>query len=318
MRVFASSLSVTVAAAFLTGCAAIPSSPGQSLTSTYFLPSQQLRKPKSSARLYVAAQKNNEVLIYPESSYYHSPIGKITSGVSAPYGLYRDSAGNLYVANQGSTSVTVYAPGSTQPSTTYTQDLVDPTFMIVDAAGDLFVGNSLSGKSCNGGTVVEYQPGSTNAYQVLSLPGYEADGMDFDQQGNLYVAYRVCGKKEVGDIEEFAPGSSQGKRLGIRDHYPGGLIVDSQGNILEVEAAQWNAVSFIKPGKKYPTFRLKLPGGEVPVDIALTSDQSKLFVSTGDYVYETNYPITASSTWTPVDSVSGAGTGIALSNGQTF
>jgi DNA-binding beta-propeller fold protein YncE len=276
-----------------------------------------VQRSTSGPFLYVAAEAANEVLIYPESGYHRSPVGKITSGVSSPYGLYVDQSGNLYVANQSPPTVTVYAPGSTYPSATYSQDLVRPHYMVVDQYGDLFVSNAPL-RGCGTATVVEYQPGSQNAYQTLHVPGYEADGIDLDQQGNLYVAYRFCGTR-VGGIEKFAPGSSQGENLRIRDYEPQGLIVDNAGDILAVETVKWDSVAFIRAGKRYPEFRVKLPEGNVPVELAITSDQSRLFVSSYDgYVYVTNYPITASSTWTVEDQVSNTPQGIALSNGQTF
>jgi hypothetical protein len=84
-----------------------------------------------------------------------------------------------------------------------------------------------------GGTVVEYASGSTNAYKVLQTPGVEADGMDFDVRGNLYVAYRTNDRKRHGSIEEFASGSTQGKVLGRTLNEPQGLIVENSGNILK-------------------------------------------------------------------------------------
>ncbi|MGC2407064.1 MAG: hypothetical protein WA431_11710 [Candidatus Cybelea sp.] len=89
----------------------------------------------------------------------------------------------------------------------------------------------------HGGTVVDYLSGSTNAYRVLQTSGAEADGVDFDSQGNLYVAYRTSDRKRHS-IEEFAPGSTHGKVLGMTLNEPQGLIVDNRGNILVVARAQ--------------------------------------------------------------------------------
>lgn len=338
MRVLAPSLWLTVAAAFLTGCAGqgqppqqypsqvssvsqVPAPEGTALPRVRVGPvlpgwlSPEAQKPKSDKLLYVAAETANDVLIYPETSFNHSPIGMISSGVSSPYGLYVDQSENLYVVNDGGPSVAVYAPGSTSASTTYSQGLTRPLYVIADQNGDVFVSNASRGCTT---TVVEYQPGSQQPYLTYPIPGPEADGIDFDQQGNLYVAYRSCTKHRVGSIVRFAPGSTQGQSLRIRARQPQGLIVDNKGNILLTETDKWATVDFIRPGKRYPEFRLKLPDDE-PVELAMTADQSKLFVSSySGYVYETRYPIKANSSWTQVDQVGGTPQGIALSNGQTF
>jgi hypothetical protein len=309
-----------VAASLLAGCsspgAVAPGSPaGLSAAAGWLSPG--VRKGTSEPLLYVAAENANEVLIYPETGYYQSPIGKITSGVSSPYALYVDQSGNLYVANQSPSTVTVYAPGSTTPSVTYSSGLHRPHYMVVDQYGDLFVGNAPQ-SGCSEASVVEYQPGSQTPAETLHVPGYEADGMDFDPQGNLYVAYRPC-RTHVGGIEEFAPGTTQGVSLHVRDYMPQGLLVDNAGNILAVETVKWESVSFIRPGKRNPEFRLKLPRGDIPVELAITADETQLFASSFDgYVYVTNYPLTPSSTWTVEDPAPDTPQGIAISNGQTF
>jgi hypothetical protein len=307
----------------LAGCSSLAGGAAQSganpnLTTHPAALSSRVQKSTSGPYLYVAAEYANEVLIYPESGYNQSPVGKVTSGISSPYGLYVDQAGNLYVANQNPPTVTVYAPGSTYPAATYSQDLVRPHYMVVDQYGDLFVSNAPL-QDCHKATVIEYQPESRVPYRRLHVPGYEADGIDLDQQGDLYVSYRFCRHRHVGGIAKFAPGSTQGKDLGIRDYEPQGLIVDNAGNVVVVETQEWAGVVFFRAGKRYREFKLKLPNGDIPVELAITSDQSRLFVSSFyGYVYATNYPITSSSTWTLEDQVPDTPQGIALSNGQTF
>lgn len=310
-------LSISVALPFLAGCSWNNATPSRGLASAGWL-SPTVRKGTSGPLLYVADQSDNQILIYPESGYNQSPVGKITSGISSPYGLNVDQSGNLYVANQGTKSVTVYAPGSTDPSAKYTEDLTRPLYPLVDASGDLFVSNASTGK-CETATVVEYESGSTKPYRELSVPGHEADGMDFDQQGNLYVVYRrACGRGHPGGIERFAPGSSQGEDLGIEVHQPQALIVDKNDNLILTDTGDRDSVVFFQAGKRYKKFRVKLPA-DTPVEIAITSDETQLFVSClSGKVYETGYPLTASSTWTEYDEDYVTLQGIALSNGQTF
>lgn len=312
MRRFGLAWSILAATMLLAGCSPAPAARGPAQAGWL---SALLQQNTSGPYLYVAAGK---VYIYPESGYNQSPVGKITSGVSNPYGLFVDQSGNLYVANQGKATVTVYPPGSTTPSATYSQDLVRPLYPLVDQYGNLWVGNGLD-RHCATATIVEYQAGSQSAYEKLDVPGGEVDGMDFDQAGNLYAAFRACGR-HPGGVEMFAPGSTQGHQLSVKVHQPQGLIVDSAGNLLVVDTGDHNSVDFFHPGHEFPEYRIRLPNGNVPVQIAITSDESRLFVScynTGN-VYYTNYPLNASSTWSIEDHVSGTAQGIALSNGQTF
>ncbi|HET6275168.1 MAG TPA: hypothetical protein VFE16_04425 [Candidatus Cybelea sp.] len=288
--------------------------------------SPNVRSGESGPLVYAGIKGNGEVLIYSETGYNQAPIGKITSGVSAPWGLYVDKNGSLYVANQPSPhnggTVKVYPAGSLSPSTTYSQDLYRPLYPIVDQYGDLFVGNGNA--YAGGGTVVEYQAGSTNAYQVLKTPGTEVDGMDFDPEGNLYVAYRVTNDdRGLGSIEEFAPGSAQGRILGMKVHKPQGLIVDNEGDIVVAETAtNTKVIAVFRPGKRRPEIRVKLPTGSDATQIAITEDESRFFVAsyTDGNIYVLPYPLSKESTWTVLDQTPGQGQlqGIALSNGQVF
>lgn len=294
----------------------LPASPRRAALPGWLAPDSQS---KSEPLLYVSVEEASEILIYPEADYNHSPIGMITSGVSDPWGLYVDKNGNLYVANQSNT-VSVYPPGSINPSAVYSQGLCHPLFPMVDRQGDLFVAN---GRSCGSGpaTVVEYPPGSSTPYRVLQLPATEVDGMDFDAQENLYVAYRVTAKRGHGSIEKFAPGSTQGQILGMTVHKPQGLIVDAEGNILMVDTSKTTRdVVAYAPGARYPNVRVKLPHGSIPNQIAITQDETKLFVSSYNdgYIYVTNYPLTKYSTWTVLEHPGSIIQGVALSNGQVF
>jgi hypothetical protein len=296
----------------------LPAAPRKPPASGWLSPA--IESGTSGPLIYASEVQLNEVAIYPESGPNMKPIGKITSGVVSPWGLWVDQNGNLYVTNQTG-SVKVYPPGSTTPSVTYAQDLYRPLFTVVDGYGDVFVGNGESSLG-GGGTVVEYPAGSTDASAVLHTPGNEVDGMDFDQQGNLYVAYRSIRRdRGPGDVEEFAPGSTEGTTLGLKLHQPQGLVVDSAGNILVTDTApSSDNVSLFAAGAHKATLKVKLPDKSVPVQLAITADESELFVSAWNNkeIYETAYPLSAASVWTAYDGVESTLQGIALSNGQAF
>ena len=231
--------------------------------------------------LYVANQTNNDVDIFSENGHRNLPVGQISSGIAAPYGLYVDRQHALYVANQLGNTVTKYAYGSTTPSVTYSQDLDRPLYPLVDKHGNLFVGNARHG------TVVEYLAGTTTPYQVLQTPGNEADGMDFDAQGNLYVAYRTG---ELGSIEVFAPNSTQGAVLGMKLDQPQGLIIDNSGNILVVETGYRRSVDVFTPGSLTPS--LQENTWYTGTQLALDRKQLEIFLSTlNGIVYGAPYPL---------------------------
>jgi hypothetical protein len=285
--------------------------------------SAEVRKAIPGANIFVTS--GSKVLIYPAKLPGASQKGSITSGVDAPWALYIDQQHNLYVANQsgpkgGGGSVTVYPRLAVTPSATYTEDLGRPLYPIVDQYGDLFVGNGENGNK-NAGAVVEYLVGSTNAYQVLQTPGDEVDGMDFDTQGNLYVAYRGSHTSPASSVEEFAPGSAQGVVLGMELNQPQGLIVDDRGNIVVAQSGDPHTLMVFPPGATSPQVTVNLPSGADPTQIVLRKNEHRIYVasfSNGD-IYDITYPFKSGrhNTWNMIQKGI-SDNGIALSNGQAF
>lgn len=303
--------SVFVTVATLAGCAApeawdnAPLEPGGSLTPEARTPGHQL--------IYVSDDTASDVLIFPQKGTFQYPIGFITTGIDDPWGLYVDKHHALYVANQGNSTVTVYPAGSTSPSMTFSQDLFRPLYPVVDRSGDLFVGNGGNSYG-SGGTVVEYPPGSTTPSRVLQTPGSEVDGMDFDGEGNLYVAYRAA--SGTGSIEKLAPGSSRGTFLGMLLSSPQGLVVDNAGNILVVESG-WDRVDVFPPGQVKPSVEVTISAG--PNQIAIKQNETSVFVADENgTVYGSRYPFRKRPRVYPKDEVNATIQGVALSEGQTF
>jgi sugar lactone lactonase YvrE len=297
-----------------------PAAPTRLHRAGWFLPPLRYRG-ADRPLMYVSEEDDNEVVVYPEPAPSPGPlVGTITDGVNDPWGLCIDKKKNLYSANQSGT-VTEYPYDSTSPSATYSQDLGRPLYCIVDKHGDLFVGNANGG--ANGGTIVEYQAGSTSAYQVLQTPGTEVDGMGFDAQGNLYAAYRGGSGKLGTSIEKFTPGSGNGSILGMKLNQPQGLIVDDKGSIVVVseKSPGNNHLDVFPPGAKRPSLRFGQPEGSYPIEIAITKDERTLFATTFNNggIYEIRYPLRKGSTWIrEQQDPYGLQQGIALSNGQVF
>lgn len=257
--------------------------------------------------VYVA--DGSDVWIFPENGQdpNAAAIGCIDDGVNQAYGLNVDRRGRLYVVNRAG-SVTVYKPGSLKPSATYVDSLSQPLYAAIDAGGNLWVSNA------GGGTVVEYLRGSIVAHQVLQTVGNEADGLDFDASGNLYVAYRL--QSTNGGVEKFASGSTHGEDLGIQLDQPQGVVVTATGALLVVETGRSNRVDLFPAGKSAPKMEIAVP--QPPVQLGLTETENQLFVSSiPGTIYATRYPLRRSSAFAlKLTVLGGSVQGIALSNGE--
>ena len=70
-------------------------------------------------------------------------LGKsITSEVSGPVGVAFDSKGNVYVANQGSNTVTQYSPAGVLNTRFSISGIASPLAIAVDGVDDLYVLNA--------------------------------------------------------------------------------------------------------------------------------------------------------------------------------
>lgn len=232
------------------------------------------------------------VLIYPEEGVRQSPIGRIPIQ-GPPWGIFVDKHKDLYVADQFG-MVFMYRQNTMTPARTFFRGLVRPLYPVVDRSGDVFVSNAPYFYK-RGGTVIEYPHGNPDFHKVLRTPGVEADGMGFDREGDLYVAFR--NDSGVGSVEEFTPGSGKGKVLGMMLRQPQGLVVDNFGDIIVVETAPLNSsnqvgphIDVFRPGEKTPSVEIPLPND--PNQIAIRRIEPKLFVAAEKgVVYGLGYPL---------------------------
>jgi hypothetical protein len=169
--------------------------------------------------------------------------------------------------------------------------------------------------SNSNGTVVEYKGGSASNPQVLQTDGTEADGMDFDKQGNLYVAFR--GGVYGDSIDEFTNGLKRHHSLGMALSSPEGLVVDKNGTILVVSTDDRDRIDEYLPGSTSPSLTLNTL--ETLVQLAINREESSLFVSSLDgIVYAINYPLKEGALFRIGVNAGGLVEGFALTDGQTF
>jgi len=220
--------------------------------------------------VYVSDNNDNLVDIFDARGQNQQPIGQITSGISGPYGAATDESGNLYVANSNNT-LTVYPPGSTSPSVTYTQGLSLPIGVVVHGDGRVYVGN------LDGLNVVEYPKGSTTPDRTISFSSLEGNspfGLALDSSGNLFVAALGFPNAQAYEVPRK---SSTPQDLGINTivvmH---GIAIDRAGNVL-IANQGGASVEIFPPGSTSPSMTIT-DGLEQPLLIALNNKQSRLYV----------------------------------------
>jgi hypothetical protein len=243
--------------------------------------SPQAKKAKNV--LYVADQDAGAIEIYKQKGTSQQPIGKITDGVSGADGLFVDSHGKLYVCNFGNGTVTVYPRGKTSPSETLT-GAGSPIDVVTARNGTVYVANFNSGTD---GTVLEYPKGQTSPSKTIVTFGSGAypEGLALDSSNDLYVAYNSTD----GEVIEFAPGSSNGKNLGIHTGFVGGLTIDHHNDLLLVDQIL-PGVDVYAPGTSTPS--QQITGFAAAFDIALNHKNNEFWLTAPfkPAVYGVSYP----------------------------
>jgi hypothetical protein len=233
--------------ALLTACAGNGSTPATMTPSSQMQSSsahnysaallQSLKFPHSiiPRDLYVGDLNTNAVDVLRNKTYRE--VGAITSGVDSPVGLFLDTRGNLYVANQFGGDVSEYAPGNMgAPNFIYNSAMGIPGGVTVDRHGNVYEADY------GNGLVNEYFQGSNVAVSACSTPGGAA-GVAVDTAGDVFVTYQQNG---VYTLAEFV-GGLRGCRLTVLQTLGstgGGLALDANGKLLEADG---NAVVVIPP-----------------------------------------------------------------------
>lgn len=112
-------------------------------------------------------------------------VTAIGSGLKNPQGIAVDGSNNVYVADAGNNTVTMYPAGSSTGSAVGS-GLVSPTSVALDGAGNLYIGDSGNGRVVEvpnvGGTL------TTSAQTVVKSGLGTSLGIATDLNDNLYIA----------------------------------------------------------------------------------------------------------------------------------
>jgi hypothetical protein len=160
---------------------------------------------KKKKELLFVADGSSGVLIYNPKAANSGPIGSITNGVSAPAGVAVDKQGNLYVTNEGTNTVTIYAPGVSTPMLTISSGINGPYGIGVDSQGNVFVSN------LGTNDITAYAAGQTSPYESINFNAYgQAVGIGIDASDNVWVA---CDSSN--GVFEIPAGSSSVQNSGL-------------------------------------------------------------------------------------------------------
>jgi sugar lactone lactonase YvrE len=192
----------------------------------------------SAQNLYVSDYSNGSI-------YEITPTGTqsvFASGMSYPYGLAFNSAGDLFVANSDdntgeSGNITEITPNGTQ---SVFASSVDPLGLAFNDAGDLFEADYRSGN------IYEYTPGGvrTTFASGFSLPL----SLTFNSSGDLFVGAGWGAGN--GYITEIAPNGIQSLFVsGL--NFPEGLAANSAGDLFEADQGSGNVYEFTPDGAQH-------------------------------------------------------------------
>lgn len=207
--------------------------------------------------IYWGNYDSSTITIYSGKGVNGKEVGQITTGLSNPERLFVDSKGSVYATNIGNDTITAYKKGTTTPFLTISDGVNSPTGLTVDAAGTVYCAN------VGNDTITVYPKGQTTP--SLTIP-YFAEYLATDAKDNLYAAGSA--------VEEFPPGSTSGKNLGLPS-YPGALEVDRKGNVIVLYGA---TVEYFPAGQTSPSKEITVSG--FPFALSLSKNEKELYVST--------------------------------------
>jgi hypothetical protein len=165
---------------------------------------------------------------------YTAPSTFVTTGIALPYGAATDANNNLYVANNGTPTVTVYAPPFTAGPSATLQTTNYP-FSLLVANGQLIVG--------------EYDaidvfdlPVTSSSTPVATLKAYNAIApLAEDATGNLWaVCLESCAKSARGEVDEYTAPFVNGEASAValkmpaapfHGYDPTGIAFDGAGDL---------------------------------------------------------------------------------------
>ncbi len=217
-------------------------------------------------------------------------LDAVTNGLTQPYGMGIDPAGNVYVVNYGSRTVTEYSTAGV--STTYSTNVpAGPVGIVFDSSGNAYV----LGKSSQ--SVVKFTGGMSGSASTLITGATAPTAITIDASNNLFVS-NIAGANIVKKYS--TPGGTLIQTITGSGTYPmsAGIGVDASDNLW---VADNNVGSHVDEYNSAGTFVQSLSRGSANSAIYIDNlGNDFLTTTTGEYVavYTPNWA-TATQTITP-------------------
>jgi sugar lactone lactonase YvrE len=237
----------------------------------------------------------------------YSMVGQITDGISASQGLATDNNGNLYVANLGGNTITVYKPGATSPSLTLTESN-GPLDVAVGKNGYVYASDYQGG-------IDVYAPGATSPIRRLTSPffPYRVTGVGVDASNNVYATGGSVGSSSsYADpaVVRFAHARGSGTNLGLTGLvFPAGVIIDKNNNLV-VSDEGGSEILIYRPRQTSPSGTMTVPS---PIRSAINKPENLIYVPESNSNYGVGVYDYPSGTLVTTIPIGGPPTGAALS-----
>jgi hypothetical protein len=251
--------------------------------------------PRRASLKYVSDYNNNVINVYSGNFAGQSACGVLTSGLSAPWGLYVDaSTHDLYVANDLGHDVLVFHRGSLTAYDTYTDPTFqDPVDVVVLPDGTVVATNLEQGNRLEDGSLSTWLRGSGGGTFVGNFPmtnGGHGLYVAARSDGTVYFD-KLNGQTNVGSLWSVSCPLGvcgvQTEVQGVTFNGPGGLAFDSGGD-LRADDALAGAETYELPRTKPKTFSVL----GAPTGLAINAAQHHWFIADGlnDQAEEYLYP----------------------------
>jgi hypothetical protein len=227
---------------------------------------------KASKLLYIARFSYHDVQIYDSRTL--KLIGAL-SGLTNPQGVALDKQRNVYVVDQGPNVVSVFHRGKTAPFETLTDHDGYLLQVVVGNDGTVYVTDEYN-FSLGNGNVIEYAPGATTPSRRIDDRHFNVvEDVGLDSHNNLYVTF--FDEHVVGRVNEYPPGSTQGKRLPMSLRGVGGIAFDTADDLQVVDTIA-HAVKVFAQGSSSPKYEFAQNQID-PWDVALARHAIRAYVT---------------------------------------
>lgn len=282
--VFAAGVAISVAAAWVVGVHPSSTSPGPqgSAASPVALPFGGI------SAVGVAVDSAGTVFVTDNvGDKTGSRVLRLGAGASSPtvlpFGDLKlpqqvavDTAGTVYLADQGNNRVLRLEAGATHPTVLPFGDLHYPVGVAVDAAGVVYVVDT--SLACNGGRVFRLEVGAANPtvlpFGTLRCP----TGLAVDAAGTVYVV-------DDASVWRLGVGATAPTMLPFYDSRAHGVAVDATGAVYVVGRSPLESrceVSRLAAGAANPTVLPVLPIGDLQSCSGVAVDAARtVYVATG-------------------------------------